>query len=659
MRTRIFQAASGAALLLSVPFATIDASQPPALADLFADPAHEEVKISPDGQYIGVIVPIEGHHQLVTLTSDKTKVLSRFSFRESNESVRSFSWLKDNHLLIEPATVVGWADQPQWYGDLFAASIDGKSFKAIYGYRAGEQQLGSNIKKAEAIRGWGSLLSDLPNDPDNILIASVPYSSNGASTPSVLKVRLRDGRSWKEAGAPRYNAEFIVSPSGTIRFATAVDSNDIEHVYEFSAEPREWSEIAKNSAKSGAMTPVGVSADGKTAYYLSDTDAKTNGLYALNSETKASTLLYRHEADNIVDVTLDPYTGELIWIRHGSDNSVQILNPEHRMAKVQQMLAKAFPDSNLYFTSITRDYKNAFFFVSSDRDPGVWYSIDTATRKAHLELEANPKIDPEQMVPMTGIALKARDGLELNGFYTAKKRSDDKKPPMVLLVHGGPHEQDEWAFNPEVQALATRGYAVLQVNFRGSTGYGRDFEVAGRGQWGRAMQDDLTDATQWAIAQGLADPERICIMGGSYGGYASLMGLIREPKLYQCGIDMFGVTDLDELFSGGEIPDMLSGRAYLKDAIGTDRKEWDARSPTQLAAQIQVPVLIIAGGQDKRVPMAHSEKMEKALKRAGKSVETLYYDSEGHGFFKLEHRVEAYQKVLDFLEKNIGKGDAG
>ena len=173
------------------------------------------------------------------------------------------------------------------------------------------------------------------------------------------------------------------------------------------------------------------------------------------------------------------------------------------------------------------------------------------------------------------------------------------------------------------------------------------------------MQDDLTDATRWAIAEGKADPDRICIMGGSYGGYASLMGLIREPDLYKCGIDMFGPTDLEATFSEGDVPDILYGSAYLKTALGNDPREWDARSPAKHADQIKAPVLIIAGGKDRRVPMLHSTTMEKALKRAGKAVETLYIDSEGHGFYKLEHRVQAYQKVLDFLARNIGAGDAG
>lgn len=631
---------------------------PPSLESLFADPAYRDVTISPNGRYFAVIAPVDGRDILVTLKSDKSAVVGRFGFRESNESVLAYDWLKDEHLLIQPATVYGWRDAPSWYGDLYAARADGQNFRAIYGYRAGEMQTGSRIKKAELTRGWGYLVSDLPEHPEDILVASYPWVSTGGSRPSVQRISLSDGVSRKLLGAPAADAQFIASPGGDIRLATARDKDDVERVYEFLPEQSSWQELARNSVKRGdAMKPVGMSADGRTAYYLSNVDSGTTGLYALDLASREHRLVYRNDADNVDDVELDPWTGELLWVTLASEHGFEILNAGHQLAKSRQRLDKAFPGTYVRLTSVTRDYKKAVFHVYSDRDPGAWYSLNTETREAKLELEAHAGINPDKLLPMRKISLRARDGLVLHGYYTASAPEGGRKPPLVLLVHGGPHARDEWEFKPETQMLATRGYAVLQVNFRGSKGYGHDFEAAGRGQWGRAMQDDLTDATQWAIAEGLADPARICIMGTSYGGYASLMGVIREPKLYQCAIDMFGVTDLTELFNSGDIPDQLSGRGYLKDALGTDRSEWDARSPAKLAAQIQAPVLIIAGGQDKRVPIAHSKMMEKALKKAGKPVETLYFASEGHGFSLLEHRVEAYQKVLDFLARNIGTGE--
>ncbi|MBN8280697.1 MAG: S9 family peptidase [Gammaproteobacteria bacterium] len=642
---------------LMLPALTLPASaEPPPLEVLFADSDYREVTISPNGKYYAVITPVDGRDTLVTLKSDKSAVVGQFGFRDTNESVSTYQWLKDEHLLIHPATVYGWRDEPSWYGELFSARADGKDFRAIYGYRAGEMQTGSRIKKAEPTRGWGELVSDLPSDPELILVASYPWVEQGGSRPTIQQINLKDAVSKRVMGAPAEDAQFLASPRGEVRFATAWSKDEVERVFEY-LPGTEWREVASNSLRGGsAMEPLGLSADGRTAYFLSDSGAAVRGLFSLELGTRIQTLIYRDAKDDIDAVELDPWTGEPLWLTLRPDNRLHVIKPDHPLSKLVTSLTKAFPDDDVVMTSVTRDYKRAIFHTSSDRDPGVWYSVNPETREARLELEANSRVNPDALVPVEPVAIRARDGLMLQGFYTVARRESAPKPPLVVLVHGGPHSRDDWEFNPEVQMLATRGYAVLQVNFRGSTGFGRQFEVAGRGQWGRAMQDDVTDATRWAIQEGRADPERICIMGGSYGGYASLMGVIREPDLYRCAVDLFGVTDLAELFAGGDIPDRLWGRAYLKDTIGPDRKEWDARSPARLADRIKVPVLIIAGGQDKRVPIVHAELMEKALKRAGKPVETLYYPSEGHGFALLEHRVEAYRKVLDFLARNIGGG---
>jgi len=630
---------------------------PPSLEALLADPDYRDVTISPNGQYFAVIAPVEGRDMLVTLKSDKSAVVGRFGFRDSNESVLDYQWLKDDYLLIRPATVYGWRDDPSWYGDLFVARADGRGFRAIYGYRAGEMQTGSRIRKTQPTRGWGYLVSDLPSHPDDILVASYPWVETGGSRPTIQQISLATGVSRKLVGAPAEDTSFLASPRGEVRFATARDKDDVERVYEYGGEKAEWQEVARNSLRGGdAMSPVGMSADGQTAFYLSNAGGQPTGLMAFNLATRTHITLYRDATQSVDSVELDPWTGEPLWVNVGPEGKVHELSAEHRLVRLSRGLTKAFPDATVTLTSSTRDYRKSIFFVDSDRDPGAWYSLDAETRRATLEMAANSRLDPSQLAPVKPVSFRARDGLAIQGYYTAPAPPADGKPPMVVLVHGGPHSRDEWEFDAEVQLLATRGYAVLQVNFRGSTGYGREFEAAGRGQWGRAMQDDLTDATRWAIGEGLADPGRICIMGGSYGGYASLMGVVREPDLYQCAVSLYGVTDLAEFFAGGDIPDLLSGRAYLKDAIGSDRAEWDARSPARLADRIKVPVMLIAGGQDKRVPITHAEMMEKALKKAGKPVETLYFPTEGHGFSQLEHRVEAYQKVLDFLGRNLGPG---
>jgi len=252
------------------------------------------------------------------------------------------------------------------------------------------------------------------------------------------------------------------------------------------------------------------------------------------------------------------------------------------------------------------------------------------------------------------VALKARDGLPLHGFLTVPSGSDGRNLPMVVMPHGGPfHVFDNGQYDRETQILAAAGYAVLQVNFRGSGNYGRAHAQAGAQQWGAAMQDDVTDATRWAIAQGIADARRICIYGASYGAYAAMMGAAREQGLYQCAAGYVGVYDLPLMFARGDVQERDSGVTFLREWLG-DPAKLGAVSPVNLATQIKVPVFLAAGGEDKRAPIQHTERMEAALKRAGTPVESLYYKTEGHGFYTLAHRTEYYDKLLAFLSRSLG-----
>ena len=229
--------------------------------------------------------------------------------------------------------------------------------------------------------------------------------------------------------------------------------------------------------------------------------------------------------------------------------------------------------------------------------------------------------------------------------------------PMVLLPHGGPYGIfDTWGFDEDVQILARAGYAVLQVNYRGSGNYGRAFKAAGAGEWGRKMQDDLTDATRWAIAQKIADPAKICLYGASYGGYAALMGAAREPELYRCAAGYVGVYDMVRMHKY-DASLSRSLRNWTLDWIG-EREDMAAISPTLLADRIKAPVFLAAGGKDQRAPIEHSERMEKALKTASVPVEALYYPNEGHGFYTEEHRREFYTRLLAFLARHLGGATA-
>ena len=269
--------------------------------------------------------------------------------------------------------------------------------------------------------------------------------------------------------------------------------------------------------------------------------------------------------------------------------------------------------------------------------------------------EAMPWLKAENMAPSMPFTFKSRDGLTLHGFITARPGGDPK--PMIVMPHGGPHgPYDSWTYDSDAQFLASRGYAVLQVNFRGSGGRGKDFLESGYREWGGKMQDDIADGVKWAIDNKQADPARICTYGASYGGYAALMQTIRYPELYKCAIGYVGVYDLQVMKKEGDITDRNSGRRYLDRALGTDEALLRAWSPAQNVDKIKVPVFLAQGSIDKRVPMEQFNALKNAFKAAGVPIETMVAQGEGHGFYKPENRAELYKRMEAFLSRHIGAG---
>ena len=274
-----------------------------------------------------------------------------------------------------------------------------------------------------------------------------------------------------------------------------------------------------------------------------------------------------------------------------------------------------------------------------------------------VALASRPDLKSDHLSKVEPVEFIARDGLKIRGFLTTPKGAEEKRLPMVVVVHGGPHGvYDRYEFDWETQLFASRGYAVLQVNYRGSGGRGREFQGAGYGCWGREMQDDITDGVRWAIGDGVADPQRICIYGGSYGAYAALTGAFREPDLYRCAIGMAGVYDLQLMFEKGDIQSVERGLNYLRKAVGTDDEELKRRSPVYNAEKIRAKVLLLHGKLDERAPFEHAKRMREALEKAGNPPEWSTEWGEGHGFFDEANRAAAYRRILEFLGKNLGAG---
>ncbi|CDG81165.1 alpha/beta hydrolase family protein [Janthinobacterium agaricidamnosum] len=301
----------------------------------------------------------------------------------------------------------------------------------------------------------------------------------------------------------------------------------------------------------------------------------------------------------------------------------------------------------------------------SDQQPDVYRLFNTDNGKWQKVGGTYPKITAAQMATQELVHYQARDGLDIPAWLTLPHgvaRKDRKNLPLVVLVHGGPYLRGgSWAWDPEAQFLASRGYAVLQPEYRGSTGFGEKHFKAGWKQWGLTMQDDIADGTRWAIAEGIADSQRICIAGASYGGYATLMGLVNDPHLYRCGINWLGVTDIGLMYSGHwSFASDLSEewKQYgMPELIGDpvkDAEQFKATSPVQQAARIKQPLLLAYGAADRRVPLYHGKKFRDAIKATNQDVEWVVYDEEGHGWTLPKNRIDFWSRVEKFLARNIG-----
>jgi dipeptidyl aminopeptidase/acylaminoacyl peptidase len=316
------------------------------------------------------------------------------------------------------------------------------------------------------------------------------------------------------------------------------------------------------------------------------------------------------------------------------------------------------PGYEIEFTSTNKAEDKFIVATYSDRTRGKRYLYDKTTKQLEFLADVTPWLPEDQLAAMTPVQYTSRDGLVIHGYLTLPKGVPAVNLPVVVNVHGGPWARDVWGFNPEVQFLASCGYAVLQMNFRGSVGYGRQFWEASFREWGRKMQDDVTDGVHWLIKEGIADPKRVAIYGGSYGGYATLAGLAFTPDLYAAGVDYVGVSNL-LTFMRSVPPYWKPFLAMMQEMVGdmeADEAMLKAASPVYHADRITAPLLIAQGAKDPRVVKAESDQMVEAMRKRGVEVEYIVKDDEGHGFHNEENRFEFYEAMERFLGKHIGGG---
>ncbi|WP_415908812.1 prolyl oligopeptidase family serine peptidase [Oleiharenicola sp. Vm1] len=644
---------SGLRLLRLVAGLTLLASLAPALGarellpveTFFDDNSIRQMALSPDGNKIAMIAPNNGRYSIALLdtTNGKTSVVVHFS----DENIRSVFW-KGNDRLLFTSNVEGH-EVPL----LASTDLQGKTVKRI---------LESRRRRDDFSLFFGSLEDTFPKSDDHILILGYTSESEPSriapsvprnTTPNIYQVNVETAKRLQLTVLERGSSDHFFDGEGNLRLASFYEGSK-RFLRSRTANGQPWHTLRELDPLAPALKVEALSLDGKTAYVISYAEHDRGVLREMDPETGAlGRVLFDPPAGEIQDLLFSRDRSRLVAVRW-EDAKEHIHWFDEKWRALQAGLEQGFKGYEVAITSVSLDEKRFLFRVHSDRTPGLYYLGDLRGKGLQVQpLSAvRPAIKADQMRPMEIVNYTARDGLPIQGYLTRPAGSDGKRVPLIVLPHGGPWARDSWGYNGQVQFLASRGYAVLQMNFRSSSGYGRAFMDAGDREWGAKMQDDITDGVKWAVDQGIADPARIGIMGGSYGGYATLAGVTTTPELYQFGINIVGVADLKYITRYDVRTNPISRAAYVK-MVGEGDEFLRSRSPVNFIANVRVPTFHAYGRNDPRVEIEQWQELEAQLKKHGKPYEILLEESEGHGFEKAEAAIKLYKAIDAFLARHL------
>jgi len=644
----------GLTIFLFTPFASFAAELP--LEDFTRSDELGGIKLSPDGEFLAITTGQHGGEFLNFVNLKDRKVAAAVRAPEGLE-INEFHWASNERVIFMIAQRQPGRVTPTPTGEIFAVDRDGSKQQRIYGYRAGEFSTGTHQRVRQANYASADVVTLLDGDDRNIIISEMRWRETASAfyydpdaKPQLTRLDIYNGKEANLGSVPLASASVIVDREDIPRFALGWAEGRRFSVAWKPTKDAKWEAFELPGFREETVEPIRFAADNRSVFFTGvERGQRYAALYQLNLEDHSVKKAIEIPDTDVLQVITDFEDRETIGVRGYREKLVhQWLLPDHPAARLQRAFEKAFEGNEVRFVSRSADGKRAILFVQSDVAPGEYFLVDTQTKKADMIRAARRWVNLNDMRRKEPIKITTRDGLTVHGYLT--RPAGDAPHPMIVLPHGGPHGiRDTWSYDWEAQLFANRGYAVLQVNYRGSGGYGIDFMQAGYREWGARMQDDVTDATRWAIEQKIAAPDRICIFGASYGGFAALMGVAREPALYRCAVGYAGVYDLELMRSTGDISDSKSGLSYLDLVLGTDVASMRARSPTNHAEKIQVPVYLIHGKEDWRADHKQATRMKTALERFKKPVEWVSLRGEGHGVYDDETRKQVYESILKFV----------
>lgn len=660
-------------LLLSVCLTAAGIERLP-VEDFARDASMDRARLSPDGRRVAFVREWGGRSTLHIADLD-TRQVSRLDLGEAAarnnapKEVAAFEWVGPERLIVTTAI---W---DAIYG-VIATNWDGTKPTPISGWELPRQRL-QNVESGIATFAADSFLREIvhvAHDKDQSVHMLDRHEQGGGmrNRPDIVRVNTTNGKVSPVLKNPGEVAHYGLDYDGVARYGILSHGELAGVIYRENGQAP-WQTILPLARREGQLRTLGFDA-AANRLIVGDLNAQKRwAIFPLDPVTKepGEPLLSDPHYDMfsprftpaingipLAGPVVSRHRRKLVGIRYYEEASrVKWLDPDY--ARYQAAVDRALPDTVNVLVNESLDGQRQLWLGFADQDPGVFCVLDLAKKGFTPVGTVRPWIKPAQMAPMLAIKYPARDGLVIHGYLTVPAGHPPKGLPLVVMPHGGPWVRDVWGFNPLVQLLANRGYAVLQMNYRGSTGYGDELYQQARREIGGRIQDDIEDGTRWAIAAGVADPARIAITGMSYGGYSALFALGHNPELYRCGISLAGVTDWIAFLDDSDIAEYKSASRHWREQLGDpekDRERLRAASPVNFADRITAPLLIIQGRQDQRVPHDQAKRMIAALEKAGRPPETHLVPGMGHNFGNEKQRIENYTRIVAFLEKHLGPG---
>ena len=615
-------------------------------AEAFASlPRLSGARLSPDGEYLAFFSPKDGRRHLVVtdLTGETPPVVV-----PPAENL-DFSWLRwanDDRIVFSMSFFARISIFETTETRLLSVRRDGSKLAALVKPAKGRRTGTRIAREAGIAQIQDDVIDWLPGDPRHLLLE---LDADRDGRIEVRRVNVDNGKFDIVHAGREYIDDWLTDSTGELRFGYGIRGQS--RVFAMRDHDGNWSSDDLEQWPWGSFTPVAFTTDPSVAYVQGRNDAGRSVVRKLDlAKGEFVGTVFEHDRVDAGGIVIDPVTGQAVGVSylehlprvHYFDESMQLL---------QRAMDKAMPDTANRLVNTSADRSRVLVLASSDVVPGVYYLWDRNRKSLDIVGEVHPELTPELLAPVEPVTYEARDGTVIPGYLTAPRGAERNKLPTVVLPHGGPQARDTGSYWYVSQFLAARGYAVLQPNFRGSTGYGQQYADAGKNQWGGLMQDDVTDGARWLVAEGIADPDRMCIVGWSYGGYAAAMGAVKTPGLFQCAASINGVLDLVRHIN--HVENYVGGSFYTRQT-GLDGADTKEVSPFHQAERIEVPMLIIQADDDPVVPIDQGERMAKRLRTLKKPVELVTVTLGGHSMTNEQARLTILQSLGTFLDRHIG-----